>query len=239
MHGVQTSRTRRRTARRHRQRPEGVRLNTGGYRTQTRATTKVASSDAVPVRPLTARPVVPATPNAVSAIIAVAGTILGSALTYIFQSRTSARTEASVLQRELRIERRSVYSTYSTTLTEFRRGQLDWYNRRKEDASSAATLAARFESCRLKGVALAALSEVQLVAGDPAVVAAANNAFELTRPVHYARDGANLDSRTEEAKSAVDRFIALAVAEIQSSRIPDHIANEKRGSLSGREIRGR
>jgi hypothetical protein len=37
MHGAQTSRTRRRTARRHRQRPEGARLSTGGYRTQARA----------------------------------------------------------------------------------------------------------------------------------------------------------------------------------------------------------
>jgi hypothetical protein len=27
----------------------------------------------------------------------------------------------------------STYGAYSTALTEFRRGQLDWYNHRKED----------------------------------------------------------------------------------------------------------
>lgn len=167
--------------------------------------------------------------NAVSAMIAVAGTILGSALTYLFQSRTSARAEASVLQRELRTERRSVYSSYSTALTDFRRGQLDWYNRRKEDPSSAATLAARVESYRLKAVAEAALSQVRLVAGDPSVVNAANHAFELTRPVHYAQESADLDLRTKSATSAIDNFIALAAAEIQSASIRDPDRRPSRG----------
>lgn len=157
--------------------------------------------------------------NAISAIVAVAGTILGSALTYFFQNRASARAEASALERELRAERMSVYSSYATALAEFRRGQLDWYNRREEDSDSAATLAARTESYRLKGLAQAALSQVQLVAGDSAVVTAAINAFDLTRPVHKARDGADLDSRAETGKTAVDRFITIAGAEIQSASI--------------------
>ena len=59
--------------------------------------------------------------NAIPAIIAVAGTLLGSALTYIFQSKKS-----SAFQRELWAERMSAYSSYLAALTEFRRGQLDW-----------------------------------------------------------------------------------------------------------------
>lgn len=94
-----------------------------------------------------------------------------------------------------------------------------------EDPDSAATLAARVESYRLKGMTLAALSEVQLVAGDATVASTANEAFELTRPVHYARDGADLYSKTDKAKSAVDRFIALAAAEIQS--VPIHNRNRQ------------
>lgn len=124
--------------------------------------------------------------TAISAIVAVAGTILGAILAYVFQNRASERVEASALQRELRAERTSVYSSYITALTEFSRGQTDWYNRRKEDLDGAATLAARIESYRLKSVAQALLARVQLVAGDQAVVAAAVNAFELTRPIHYA-----------------------------------------------------
>ena len=136
-------------------------------------------------------------------------------MTYLFQSRTSERAEASALQRELRAERMSVYSSFTTALAEFRRGQMDWYNRRGEDPNSAITLGARVESYRLKGVALAALSRVQLVAGDPAVVTAADNAFQLTRPIHYAQESDDLRARDERAEEAVNRFITLAAAEIQ------------------------
>jgi hypothetical protein len=157
--------------------------------------------------------------NTISAIIAVAGTLLGSALTFLFQSRASERAEASTLQRELRTERMRAYSSYSAALTEFRRGQLDWYNRREENPNSEATLAARVESYRLRGVAQTALSQVQLVASDPALVAAADEAYELARPVHRTQDSANLDSRSESAKKAVDRFVALAAAELQSAPV--------------------
>jgi hypothetical protein len=155
--------------------------------------------------------------TAISAIIAVTGTILGASLTYLFQSRTSERAEASALQRELRAERMSVYSSYATALTEFSRGQMDWYNRREEDPDSWETLAARVESYRLKGAAQAVLSQVHLVASNTAVVTAASNAFELTRPVHYAQDSVDLRTRTKKSKKAVDSFIALAAAEIQST----------------------
>jgi len=107
----------------------------------------------------------------------------------------------------------------ATALTEFRRGQLDWYNRRKEDPDSAATLAARVDSYRLRGVAQTALAQLQLVASEPALVAAANEAFELTRTVHYAQDSADLDARTEQAEKAVSRFVTLAAAELQSVRV--------------------
>lgn len=110
----------------------------------------------------------------------------------------------------------NAYSSYFTALTEFRRGQLDWWNRRKEDPDGAATLAARVESYRLRGAAETALSQVRLVASGDALVSAANEAYELTRPVHYAEDGADLDSRTDKAKEPVDHFVTLAAAEVQS-----------------------
>ena len=78
---------------------------------------------------------------------------MGSALTYLFQSRTSARAEASTFQRQLRAERMNAYSSYFTALTEFRRGQLDWWNRRKEDPDGAATLAARVGRTQLESAA--------------------------------------------------------------------------------------
>jgi hypothetical protein len=154
--------------------------------------------------------------TAISAIIAVAGTILGAALAYVFQSRASERAEASALQRELRAERARVYSSYMTALTAFKRGQIDWCDLRENDPDSEAIVAARAESYRLKGVAEAVLSQVRLVASNPGVVTAAISAFELTRPVHYAQESTDLSSRIKEAENASDVFVALAAAEIQS-----------------------
>ena len=157
--------------------------------------------------------------SALSAIIAVAGTILGAALAYVFQSRASERAEASAFRRELRAERMSVYSAYMTALAEYRRGQTDWYNRRVEDPDDAATFAARVESYRLKGVARAVLSQVRLVTSDSAVVSAAIGAFELTRPIHSAEDSTDLRSRTKAAEEAVDAFLTLAAGEVQSAPV--------------------
>ena len=68
-----------------------------------------------------------------------------------------------------------------------------------DQGTALAACVESYRSYRLKGAALAALSEVQLVAGDPAVLTAAKEAFKLTRPVHYARDGVDLDSKTDKA----------------------------------------
>ncbi len=54
MRGATTSRTGRGTACHHRQAPDGVRRSTGRHRTHTRGATNVASTGAVPVRPLIA-----------------------------------------------------------------------------------------------------------------------------------------------------------------------------------------
>jgi len=148
----------------------------------------------------------------------VVGTLLGSALTYLFQLRASGRDEVSALQREVRAERVRAYSAYSTALTEFIRAQLDWYNRRREDPDSPMTLAARVESYRLKGVAQTALFQVRLVASDPALIDAASKAFELTRPIHYAQDSAGLRARTDKANKAIDYFVVLGAAEVQTAR---------------------
>lgn len=148
--------------------------------------------------------------------MAVAGTVLGAVLTYLFQERAARRAEASTLRRELRAERMSVYSSFLTALAEYRRGQLDWWHRREEDPRSEAALAARVESYRLRGLAQAAFSQVQLVARNAELVAAASEAWDLSHLVHRAEDRAELDARADRVKDTVERFTALAAAEVQA-----------------------
>ncbi len=174
---------------------------------------------------------------AVAAIIAVAGTLLGSALTYIFQLRASQQAEASAFQRELRAERTSAYSAFLAAVTEWKNAQIDWYSHRN-DSGGDIRQAARIESYRLKGVAQAALSRVQLVAGDRALVIAADQAFELTRPIHDAQNGDELQEKAGRAEQAVNSFIALAAADAQSVSIgPDHHARQVTSGIGTRENR--
>lgn len=153
---------------------------------------------------------------AISAVVAVAGTVLGAVLTYVFQERAARRAEASTLRRELRAERVNVYSSFLTALAEYRRGQLDWWWRREEDPRGEAALAAWVESYRLRGVAQAAFSQVQLVARNTELVAAASEAWELAHSVHRAEDRAELDIRADRVKEAVETFTALAAGEVQA-----------------------
>jgi hypothetical protein len=156
--------------------------------------------------------------NAVTAVIAVVGTLLGSALTYLFQSKTSERAEASALQREIRAERVRAYGAYSTALTEFIRGQLDLYYRRAKDPDSAMTLAARFDSYRLKGVAQTALLQVRFVASYPELADAAGEAFESARKIRDAQDKKGLIANTDKANEHIDHFVALAAADVRSAK---------------------
>jgi len=157
--------------------------------------------------------------SAVAAVIAVAGTLLGSSVTYWFQRRTSAGAAAQEFARQLRAERVAAYSGYVTAVTLFRRGQLEWLNRRVEDPDGAVTVSARADAYRLRGEAQAALSRVRLAAGDKALVDAAGEALEAAEPMHYAADKDDLEVRNEEAKRSLQAFIDLAAAEVQSGQV--------------------
>lgn len=157
--------------------------------------------------------------SAISALIAVAGTILGAALTYFFQERSARRAEASAVRRELRAERMNVYSAYLASLAELRRSELDRYHRRLEARDSEAVITARAESYRLRGVALAALSRVRLVVTGAGLAAAAEDALEETRHLHAASGKDDLETRDKRAEAAVGQFTALAAAEVQDDAV--------------------
>jgi len=140
----------------------------------------------------------------------------------VFQERSARRAEAAVFRRELRTERRSVYSAFLTALAEWRRGLFDWCNRRWEDPDSDVTFQARVEAYRLRGLAQAALSEVELLTRDSDLAAAARSAQDLTALIRRADDSADLGAKDAAAKTAVRHFITLASAEVQAGqpRVP-------------------
>jgi len=57
-----------------------------------------------------------------ASIIAVAGTLLGSTTTYVFQRLTAGHAEEFARNEQLRQERLAAYSAYAGAITELRQG---------------------------------------------------------------------------------------------------------------------
>lgn len=129
--------------------------------------------------------------------------------------RSAQRRLAEGFVRQLRSERLAAYSGFVRVLTEFRRGELNWFRQEQLDPHSTATAVAKAESFRLRGSALTSLAEVRLVAGNPAVVAAASEAWDLCRKVRRG-DEAGLDARADAARETLNIFAMQAAAEVQS-----------------------
>jgi hypothetical protein len=67
---------------------------------------------------------------ALTAVIGVAGTLLGSLSTYLFQSRTAKRAEAFARNERLRQEQLTACSVYAGSLTELKQGLIRvWFHR--------------------------------------------------------------------------------------------------------------
>jgi hypothetical protein len=151
--------------------------------------------------------------SAVSAAIAVVGTLLGSALTYVFQRKSATFS----FRQQLRSERMSAYSAFIVGATEFRRGQYDRWHRQPEAPGSEVASEVTTEAYNLKSAALHALAQVQLVATDPMLVDAAEKTYELTSAVPKASTSHDLHSMGDEAATALQNFIALARSDAQSA----------------------
>lgn len=153
--------------------------------------------------------------GAMTAIIAVLGTLLGSGMTFYFQRKFIERSESFTVRQQLRAERMTIYSDFGGALSEARRGQYDWWNRRQENSESHACAAARDEAYRLRGLAAHALFRVQMVAGNAAMIAAARSAYEQTAEIHYAEAEEELRGLGEKAKESLEKFLVLAAFDVQ------------------------
>jgi hypothetical protein len=153
--------------------------------------------------------------GAITAVVAVVGTLLGSVVTYLFQRRTSDRAEKFSFQQQLRSERVVVYSDFARAVTESRRGQDNWWFRRNEDPDDHTAFAAQMEAYDLGSRAQHALFRVQLVADSQELVEAARHARQVTAEMHQASTQAELAARADAAVEALEHFIALASSDVQ------------------------
>ncbi|MBK3564862.1 hypothetical protein JHN47_14070 [Streptomyces sp. MBT62] len=151
----------------------------------------------------------------VSALVAIAGTLLGSAVTYAFQRNASARDQLFSAQQQLRSDRMTVYGDFAGALTEFRRGQQDRWYRWSEDPDGPASTEARLEAHRLRGVALHALFRVQLIVSTQTLIDAAQDAYARTSALHLATDKTEVQALATQAREVLEQFIKLASSDVQ------------------------
>lgn len=145
-----------------------------------------------------------------TSVVAVAGTLLGSVITHVFQRLASDRGELFARSEALRQERIAAYSAFAEAVENYRHGQADRWYRKKEAPDGEAFTTARSEAHRLRTAARQVHYRVKLLTDDPEVNVAAERAYECTREISNARDQADRDTRDAQAKLAIEEFVARA-----------------------------
>ena len=153
--------------------------------------------------------------GAVTAVIAVAGTLLGSAITYLFQRMNAQRAEIFSFQQQLRSERMIVYSDFAKVVKEYQRAQDSRWFHNLEDSESKGAYDAFTKALDLGSSAQHALFRVELVAESPELIAKAWHSYRLVNKLREASSEDDLGSREDMAEEALRDFIAHAKRDIQ------------------------
>nr|WP_203606342.1 hypothetical protein [Streptomyces sp. SID11385] len=141
-------------------------------------------------------------------MVAVLGTVLGAALTHVFQRRNALRAEAVAREERLRQERVAAFSSFAGALADYRRGQLDhWYARHREEPGAEAL---RREAARLRAVALEAMFRAELLTESEELAAAGRRALKDTDRMDLARTREELAEPRTRSREAVYTYVAAA-----------------------------
>jgi hypothetical protein len=151
----------------------------------------------------------------ITSLVAIIGTLCGSALTYTFQRRNTREAQAFTRGQQFWQERLAVYSEFAGALTDFRRSQNDRWHREQEDPEGAPFIAARDESYQLRAKATAAMYRVRLVGGDTKLSHLAERALNATTEVHLAATEEDRAMRGEKARLALEDFLSDASSHVQ------------------------
>jgi hypothetical protein len=152
---------------------------------------------------------------AVTAVIGVVGTLLGSFSTYVFQARTARHAEAFARDERLRQEQLTACSAYAGSLSELKQGLIRiWFHR--EDPAGSAWKEARVEGDRLGAAAEAARFRVQLISDDSRLMELADSAFSALGAIRTASDRNELREVEENFEGAVREFIGAAGARLRA-----------------------
>ena len=153
--------------------------------------------------------------TAVAAIIAVVGTLLGSALTYLFQQRTTEHVAALGTQERARQERLDAYAAFGGSAVRCRVASLDVWHRQDDASSEDVQRLARAEFYRARAELVDAELRVQLVSSREELHVLMADVIATATKSASAASAADRNDRNDSAKAALARFVQAAAKELR------------------------
>ncbi|MGW5106725.1 hypothetical protein [Nocardia sp. NPDC004123] len=154
----------------------------------------------------------------ITALIAVAGTLLGSIVTHYFQRASAQRTIRQSFSERLRQDRLNAYNAFAAAAIEYRHHQIERWHRLRQDPD--AELNTRSEAFSKKAALKTELLRVKLLSDDTRLHRLAEEAIEAIRGIQ--RSGATASDADEHerrylaATAAIDAFVQYAANDVQT-----------------------
>jgi hypothetical protein len=152
------------------------------------------------------------------ACIAVAGTLLGSIVTYLFSRRGAERTAALAYSDRLRQERLDSYSAFAGALIKYRLAELDRWHRERDDPDGELHQLAKATTYERRADAFDALFRVQLLTEHEVLLDAARDAVDVIGGIHKAGTAEERDQQAKDARAAIDSVVGIARTHLRPAR---------------------
>jgi hypothetical protein len=150
-----------------------------------------------------------------TSVVAVAGTLAGSALTFLFARLTATRTERVAREERLRLERIAAYAAYAGAVTELRQALIALWFLQRTDPPDPGTSAAHTEADRRGAAADHARLKVRLLTDDGELLDLADAAFEPIGALTAARNRTELRKVEDLSQEALTAFVSAAGRQIR------------------------
>jgi hypothetical protein len=157
-------------------------------------------------------------------LIGVAGALLGSFTTYLFQNRAAERSQAFERDERRRREQVDACTDFARAVSELKRGLVTLRFHSQRDPGGEEARGAHVECDRLGAATETARFRVQLVCGDLELVNLADAAFEAATELTSPPSLRELRAAEGQFEAAVKAFIGTA-----AGRLP--AASARRGRL--------
>ncbi|GGU97003.1 hypothetical protein GCM10010211_75460 [Streptomyces albospinus] len=145
----------------------------------------------------------------ITSVVAVLGTLLGSAVTHVFQSRTADRRERFTRAERLRQERIDAYCAYAGALLDYRRVLVHrWFVVHEEDRCDEDSPELREEVYKTRYAAQEAMFRAQMVTDDPEILDRTEQIMADVTEIHWAEDRDTLTELRATTRRGIRDFVA-------------------------------